>query len=316
MAEVLEVQAAPVEAGALAPSFEAEFRPAELHANFDALRRWALDVAGGYDGESYDPADERDVAQAKRDRAYFNGLVRDVDQRRKAVKAEFSKPLAEFEAQCREVTDVLKGASDAAARVVERGERIRVDRKREALEAEYRDFAGELAEAVPFAAVMDERWLNKGFAMPKAVDAMRERAAKVAADWEQLRAREGEPRHDVAERAFLRTLDLGDALAAQASAVEADGRAAALKAARDEAQAMAAAQAAQAPAPQPVQAPAPRPVQAAPKLQDEGWGVCGHTINEPCSNVRVNLYMAPANVVREVCGLLDARGVAHTEEAM
>ena len=302
MAEVLEVQAAPVEAGALAPSFEAEFRPAELHANFDALRRWALDVAGGYDGESYDPADERDVAQAKRDRAYFNGLVRDVDQRRKAVKAEFSKPLAEFEAQCREVTDVLKGASDAAARVVERGERIRVDRKREALEAEYRDFAGELAEAVPFAAVMDERWLNKGFAMPKAVDAMRERAAKVAADWEQLRAREGEPRHDVAERAFLRTLDLGDALAAQASAVEADGRAAA--------------QAAQAPAPQPVQAPAPRPVQAAPKLQDEGWGVCGHTINEPCSNVRVNLYMAPANVVREVCGLLDARGVAHTEEAM
>ena len=306
MAEVLEVQAAPVEAGALAPSFEAEFRPAELHANFDALRRWALDVAGGYDGESYDPADERDVAQAKRDRAYFNGLVRDVDQRRKAVKAEFSKPLAEFEAQCREVTDVLKGASDAAARVVERGERIRVDRKREALEAEYRDFAGELAEAVPFAAVMDERWLNKGFAMPKAVDAMRERAAKVAADWEQLRAREGEPRHDVAERAFLRTLDLGDALAAQASAVEADGRAAALKAARDEAQAMAAAQA----------QPAPQPVQAPPKLQDEGWGVCGHTINEPCSNVRVNLYMAPANVVREVCGLLDARGVAHTEEAM
>lgn len=306
MAEVLEVQAAPVEAGALAPSFEAEFRPAELHANFEALRSWALDVAGGYDGESYDTNDERDVAQAKRDRAYFNGLVRDVDQRRKAVKAEFSKPLAEFEAQCREVTDVLKGASDAAARVVERGERIRVDRKREALEAEYRDFAGELAEAVPFAAVMDERWLNKGFAMPKAVDAMRERAAKVAADWEQLRAREGEPRHDVAERAFLRTLDLGDALAAQASAVEADGRAAALKAARDEAQAMAAAQAA---------APAPQPVQA-PKLQDEGWGVCGHTINEPCSNVRVNLYMAPANVVREVCGLLDARGVAHTEEAM
>ena len=44
--------------------------------------------------------------------------------------------------------------------------------------------------------------------------------------------------------------------------------------------------------------------------------MCGHTINEPCSNVRVNLYMAPANVVREVCGLLDARGVAHTEEAM
>ena len=231
MGEVLEVEAAPVEAGALAPSFEAEFRPAELHANFDALKRWALDVAGGYDGESYDPNDECDVAQAKRDRAYFNGLVRDVDQRRKAVKAEFSRPLAEFEAQCREVTDVLKGASDAAARVVELGERIRVDRKREALEAEYRDFAGELAEAVPFAAVMDERWLNKGFATPKALDAMRERAAKVAADWEQLRAREGEPRHDVAERAFLRTLDLGDALAAQASAVEADGRAAALKAA-------------------------------------------------------------------------------------
>ena len=315
MGEVLEVEAAPVEAGALAPSFEAEFRPAELHANFDALKRWALDVAGGYDGESYDPNDECDVAQAKRDRAYFNGLVRDVDQRRKAVKAEFSRPLAEFEAQCREVTDVLKGASDAAARVVERGERIRVDRKREALEAEYRDFAGELAEAVPFAAVMDERWLNKGFAMPKALDAMRERAAKVAADWEQLRAREGEPRHDVAERAFLRTLDLGDALAAQASAVEADGRAAALKAARDEAQAMAAAQAA-APAPQPVQAPAPRPVQTPPEPQDEGWGVCGHTIQEPCSNLRINLYMAPANVVREVCGLLDSRGVAHTEEAM
>ena len=313
MAEVLEVEASPVEAGALAPSlapsFEAEFRPAELHANFDALKRWALDVAGGYDGESYDPNDERDVAQAKRDRAYFNGLVRDVDQRRKAVKAEFSRPLAEFEAQCREVTDVLRGASDAAARVVERGERIRVDRKREALEAEYRDFAGELAEAVPFAAIMDERWLNKGFAMPKALDAMRERAARVAADWEQLRAREGEPRHDVAERAFLRTLDLGDALAAQASAVEADGRAAALKAARDEAQALAAAQAA-------APAPAPRPVQAPPKLQDEGWGVCWRTVDEPCSNLRINLYMAPANVVREVCGLLDARGVAHTEEAM
>ena len=67
---------------------------------------------------------------------------------------------------------------------------------------------------------------------------------------------------------------------------------------------------------QPVQAPAPQPVQTPPEPQGEGWGVCGHTVDEPCSNLRINLYMAPANVVREVCGLLDSRGVAHTEEAM
>ncbi len=301
----LEVEALPVEDGGLAPSFEATFAPAELHANFEALKRWALDLAGGYCGEAYDPAKDGDVAQARRDRAYFNGLVRDVDQRRKAVKAEFSKPLAEFEAQCREVTDVLKGAAEAAGRVVDEGERIRRARKRGAIEREYLDFAGDLAQAVPLDALMDGRWLNKSFPMAQAIDEMRDRAARVAADWAQLRAREGEPRHDVAERAFLRTLDLGDALAAQARAVEEDARAAALKAAADECAAPAEEEP-PAPAEQPAGVPPTPPAGPAPAQATPG----------PRSNLRVNLYMVPDALVREVRALLDARGAAYSLEAM
>lgn len=231
--------------------------PAEIEANFDALEERVRRMVADYDGATYDMSEDENVKAAKRDRTFLNGIVKQIDERRKAVKREYLRPLDAFEARCKEISGIAKGASDAIKAQLDEAERLRRERAYAALEAHYGEVADLLAPVVPYSRVHEDRWLNKTVGEVKAKQLLEEKVGLLAEDWDTLKGQRGSMGHyEVAERELFRTLDLGAALKAARQADEEDARLAEMKAAMEPE-----------PAP-PAPEPAPQPAQAAQAAQE------------------------------------------------
>ena len=240
-------------------------RPCDIEANFDALEDRVRRMVADYEGAAYDMSADGNVRAAKRDRTYLNGIVKQIDERRKAVKREYLRPLDAFEARCKEISGIAKGASDAIKAQLDEAERLRRERAYAALEAHYGEVADLLAPVVPYSRVHEDRWLNKTVGEVKAKQLLEEKVGLLAEDWDTLKGQRGSMGHyEVAERELFRTLDLGAALKAARQADEEDARLEEMKAAMEPERAPEPEPAAPAPepAPQPMPAPAPQPVQA------------------------------------------------------
>lgn len=234
-------------------------RPAEIEANFDALEARVRAMVADYEGATYDMSEDGNVRAAKRDRTYLNGIVKQIDERRKAVKREYLRPLDAFEARCKEISGIAKGASDAIKAQLDEAEAARRGRARSILEEHYAEIAGLLEPVVPYSALHEDRWLNKTTGEVKAKQLLEEKVALLAEDWETLKGQRGSMSHyEEAERELFRTLDLSAALKAARRADEEDARLAEMKAA------MAPEPPAEGPAPAPAPEPMPEPPAAAP----------------------------------------------------
>lgn len=215
VAEVIE----PAEAEELS----VRYSPAAIEANFDALEAHVRRVTEGYAGTRYDLATAQGLRDAKHDRSYLNGLKKEIEERRKAAKRKYSRPLEAFERRCREITDIVDEASEGIKAQLDAAEAAQRSRRRDALEAHYEEFAGLLAPVVPYGRLHEDRWLNKTCAEPKAIAELEEKVGALARDWETLKAQRGSMGHyEEAERKLFRTLDLGAAMAAAREAGEQD----------------------------------------------------------------------------------------------
>ena len=227
----VEVQAEVIEDKGLAVSFT----PAAIEANFAALDARVEEMIEGYAEARYDLTDADSIKQAKRDRAYLNGIAKEIDERRKAVKREYMCPYEEFEAQANAIAAKVKSASANIKEQLDEAEERRKDAAYAILKEYYEDLAGLLVPVVPYERVHEEKWLNKTFGEIKAKRAIDEKVAKVAHDWETLQSQKGLlPHYETAERTFFGTLDLGSALTAAREAQAADERIAELRDAVEE----------------------------------------------------------------------------------
>lgn len=222
VAEVVEEQEA--------SSLIVTYAPSSIEANFDALEKRVRKTVELYKGATYDLTKADKIKEAKNDRSYLNGLKSEIEERRKAVKREYNKPLAAFEKRCKEITSIIDGASDGIKAQLDEAEERRRAGARAALEAHYREFAELLAPVVPYERLHDDKWLNKSFGEVKAKKALEEKVSAVARDWDTLKAqRDSMAHYEVAERELFRTLDLGSALNAARAADEEDARIAAMR---------------------------------------------------------------------------------------
>lgn len=222
VAEVVEEQEA--------SSLIVTYAPSSIEANFDALEKRVRKTVELYEGATYDLTKADKIKEAKNDRSYLNGLKSEIEERRKAVKREYNKPLAAFEKRCKEITSIIDGASDGIKAQLDEAEERRRAGARAALEAHYREFAELLAPVVPYERLHDDKWLNKSFGEVKAKKALEEKVSAVARDWDTLKAqRDSMAHYEVAERELFRTLDLGSALNAARAADEEDARIAAMR---------------------------------------------------------------------------------------
>ena len=244
MAKAVKVEAEVVEDGR---ELVVTCTPAEIEANFDALEERVRRMVADYDGATYDMSEDGNVKAAKRDRTFLNGIVKQIDERRKAVKREYLRPLDAFEARCKEISGIAKGASDAIKAQLDEAERLRRERAYAALEAHYGEVADLLAPVVPYSRVHEDRWLNKTVGEVRAKQLLEEKVGLLAEDWDTLKGQRGSMGHyEVAERELFRTLDLGAALKAARQADEEEARLAEMKAAME-------------PEPQPAPTPMPQP---------------------------------------------------------
>lgn len=241
-AEVIETEAT---------TLEVTYTEATIASNMDALEAHVKKVVADYEGATYDLTSAQAIKDAKHDRSYLNGIKKEIDERRKAVKREYSKPLDAFERRCKQITAIIDESTDAIKAQLDEAEQMRKDALYSRLQQHYEEFAGLLAPVVPYERLHEPQWLNKTFGEIKAQQALEAKVSDVARDWETLKAQqEAMPHYADAEREFFRTLDLGAALTAARLADEEDRRIAELKAAM-----------APEPEPEPMPEPEPEPVE-------------------------------------------------------
>lgn len=241
-AEVIETEAT---------TLEVTYTEATIASNMDALEAHVKKVVADYEGATYDLTSAQAIKEAKHDRSYLNGIKKEIDERRKAVKREYNKPLDAFERRCKQITAIIDESTDAIKAQLDEAEQTRKDALYSRLQQHYEEFAGLLAPVVPYERLHEPQWLNKTFGEIKAQQALEAKVSDVARDWETLKAQqEAMPHYADAEREFFRTLDLGAALTAARLADEEDRRIAELKAAM-----------APEPEPEPMPEPEPEPIE-------------------------------------------------------
>lgn len=230
-----------------APDLVVTYSPSVISANFDAMEDSIRAKVADYEGAKYDLTKDESIKEAKNDRLYLNGLKKEIEERRKAVKREYNKPFAAFEKRCKEITSIIDGASDGIKAQLDQAEEDRKSRAMAKLKEHYETFAELLAPVVPYERLHEKQWLNKGFGEVKAKKALEAKVSKLAGDWETLKSQfEGEPYYEEAERELFATLDLGAAFTSARKAAEEAARIAELKAAME-------------PEPEPEPAPEPEP---------------------------------------------------------
>lgn len=270
------------------------YAPSSIEANFDALEKRVRKTVELYEGATYDLTKADKIKEAKNDRSYLNGLKSEIEERRKAVKREYNKPLAAFEKRCKEITSIIDGASDGIKAQLDEAEERRRAGARAALEAHYREFAELLAPVVPYERLHDDKWLNKSFGEVKAKKALEEKVSAVARDWDTLKAqRDSMAHYEVAERELFRTLDLGSALNAARAADDEDARIAAMREAVES---------------KPAPCPAPRR-QAEPAAAARPELSCAWTVEIPSATRSQMELLAAALRERGITGTIKCRGV-------
>ena len=129
---------------------EVTYAPVPIRANFETLEARVRAMVADYEGATYDLTSEDAIKQAKRDRTYLNGIVREIDERRKAVKREYTKPLSAFEGECKRIIGIAKDASDGIKAQLDAAEEARRKRAYNGLAAHYAQIADLLAPVVPY----------------------------------------------------------------------------------------------------------------------------------------------------------------------
>lgn len=297
-AEVIETEAT---------TLEVTYTEATIASNMDALEAHVKKVVADYEGATYDLTSAQAIKDAKHDRSYLNGIKKEIDERRKAVKREYNKPLDAFERRCKQITAIIDESTDAIKAQLDEAEQARKDALYSRLQQHYEEFAGLLAPVVPYERLHEPQWLNKTFGEIKAQQALEAKVSDVARDWETLKAQqEAMPHYADAEREFFRTLDLGAALNAARLADEEDQRIAELKAAmapEPEPEPM------PEPEPEPVEIPEPEPMPAPAPMPAPMPAPVPAPVAEPLEAWTVEVPSATRSQMQALASLLKAQGI-------
>lgn len=247
-----------VAAQVIEPSRALEVRctPAVIEDNLAALEAYVDAQVAPYLEAQINPSDEAQVKEARRCMADLNKIKAPIEEERKRVKRAYEAPLKAFEARVKGITSKVDQArAGLKAQVDEADARFR-EARRSLLEEEYEGCAGAIAGVIPFAAVLEDGWLNRSTPEAKAVNALYERAEGALKGYKTLQAKELAHKDEVVKH-YAGTLDLIAALELEDSLNERDRQMAEFKAAQEAAAMMAAERA---PEPEPAPEPAADPV--------------------------------------------------------
>lgn len=155
---------------------------------------------------------EEMMKEAKTDRAELNKLAKRIEEGRKKVKDIVNEPYAVFEAELKEVTQIIKDATGPIDQQIKEFENQQKDQKKQKLLTIYQDNIGELSKILPFEKIFDQRYLNATFSFAKASQEIKDNIQKVKTDLETIDGMDSKYVLNVKD-VYVKTLDLSKAMA-------------------------------------------------------------------------------------------------------
>lgn len=173
--------------------------------NYDELKQELLERVSFYETLIY--TDDQ-IKDAKTDRANLNKLKKALNDERIRLQKEYMKPFDEFKAQVDDLIRVI----DRPAAVIDNQVKKYEEQKRAEKEGEIREYMVNfrLPYGIDPQSLFEPRWLNATVSMKTIKDEIFEKLTKIEKDAETL---EGLTEYkDQGIRAYIKTLDLGEAL--------------------------------------------------------------------------------------------------------
>lgn len=130
----------------------------EIVTNLDALKADLTEIAERHKGVI---VTEDNLPLAKKDLAELRKTVKEVEDRRKAVKKEWSKPYEAFEKQIKDILAIINTPIEEIDRQVKDFEAQEKSLKEQHCREIYEQAIGEYAEYLPFGSIFKDSWLNK-----------------------------------------------------------------------------------------------------------------------------------------------------------
>lgn len=178
--------------------------------NKEEFMELVASITEQYEGLTYT---EDQMKAAKADRAKLNAMKKAISDRRIQVKKAVMEPYTKFEAEVAEVTALIeKPISMIDGQIKEYEDRTK-EEKKAALKQHFEEIAADLEGILTFDRVFDQRYLNVSVSLNKAKADIQAKVDRVHTD---LRSLEGfcEDKYlTIAKDAYIRTLNVSDALA-------------------------------------------------------------------------------------------------------
>lgn len=105
---------------------------------------------------------EKQMSEAKEERANINKATKKIAEYRKSIVAEFKKPIEAFEATAKETEKILKETADFVDNQVKEFENKEKELKIKKIEEIYNKQIEELGDIVNINQLFNDKWLNKG----------------------------------------------------------------------------------------------------------------------------------------------------------
>lgn len=180
--------------------------------NYEEVKQYVVDGLSRYKGVVYD---DTQIAIAKTDRANLNKLAAAIDAKRKEMKALYLQPYTEFEAQAKELVEMVKMQVDEIDAQVKAFDNFRKEEKLAHIKSDvYAPIIGDLAELIPYEKLHNPKWLNVTTSMASIGEEIARICDKIISGLKAIDQLSLAP--DIAERVksvFLRDFDLAAAIA-------------------------------------------------------------------------------------------------------
>lgn len=117
---------------------------------------------------------------AKGELASLRKLKKEVDDRRKSVKAKWLEPYELFEKEAKELINIIDEPIVEISTQLTEMEAERIRKKREEIEILYNEVVAEASEYLPLSDIYDSKWDNAGTSMKKIREVMEDLVKKTA----------------------------------------------------------------------------------------------------------------------------------------
>lgn len=151
---------------------------AKVEDNIQEAKEYALQLKEYYSKLVFN---DKQLSEAKEERASINKIVKKIADYRKNIIAEFKKPIEVFENTAKETEKILKETADFVDIQVKSFEDKEKEEKRQNVEEIFNKISEneEISELIKLNMIFDERYLNKTYSLEKVEKDLTEKLDKI-----------------------------------------------------------------------------------------------------------------------------------------